>query len=128
MQWRLSAFVGLDVISSVLSQEIGWEDHLRNHLFVCQVGFKINSVKLSPEILVDDMISGVSNCVANTVFHINTAFNDHFPTGPWSAHCPLHIFLLCIHRNLKQNILNWQRYTIKLQEVIFNMLYMLCTV
>jgi len=35
----LLAFVVLDLISSVLSEEIGWEEHLQNDLFC--VGWKI---------------------------------------------------------------------------------------
>ena len=32
------AVVVLSLVSSVLSQEIGWEEHLQNHLFLCRVG------------------------------------------------------------------------------------------
>jgi len=28
----------LGLVSSVLSQEIGWEERLQNYLFLCQVG------------------------------------------------------------------------------------------
>jgi len=34
----LFALVLLGLVSSVLCQKIGWEEHLRNDLFLCQVG------------------------------------------------------------------------------------------
>ena len=36
----LFAIVVLGLVSSVLSQEIGWEERLRNYLFLRQVGHK----------------------------------------------------------------------------------------
>jgi len=32
----LFAFVALDLVSSVLSQEIGWEEHLQNYFFCAE--------------------------------------------------------------------------------------------
>jgi len=40
----LLAFVDFDLVSSVLSQEIGWEEHLRNDLFCVEWDVNLNSI------------------------------------------------------------------------------------
>jgi len=49
----LSAFVVLGLVSSVLSQEIGWEEYLQNDPFCVEQMWNLNSVKTVKDWTVD---------------------------------------------------------------------------